>query len=380
MNFSTIYEVTLKTEFNGHTIPTENLKCFLDYIAGEIKRKFLESEFIRSLPQGLIKEHILAYSIRGGKNLRPGLFCAAIGAVEGNPLQYLTVAAAIEMFHTWTLVHDDIIDRDTSRRGGPTMQVAIRKVIESNWKGQEVPCEHIANALAILIGDAQQGMVMNLIAKSAKYQEISPELMIEIIDELEGKILPTVMAGEVEDMLQTQISLDDITPEIIAGMLKKKTGALLTFALTTGALVGMNSTDRNHQYVIALKCFGDHLGLAFQIRDDILGIIGTEEKLGKPIGSDFREGKRTLALKFAYDHALTKDQDRVKHMLNKRNLSAKDITYLRSFVVDNGGIEKANKNMHDHLNQSVHALENLPDTEYRSLLAKFVDYLRVRDR
>ncbi len=362
------------------TIPVDNLTSFLDFIAGRIRNTFEESDFFRRLPDGLIKDHILAYSIRGGKNLRPGLFCAAAGVVGADPQQFLTLAAAIEMFHTWTLVHDDIIDRDDSRRGGPTMQVSIRNSIESDWSGKHVPCEHIANSLAILVGDAQQGMTMNLIAKSAKYGEISPEMMIEIIDELEGDILPAVMEGEVEDMLQTRVSLDEITPDDIIDMLRKKTGAMLSFSLTTGARVGLNTLDRENPLVKTLKTYGDHLGLAFQIRDDILGVAGSEEKLGKPIGSDFREGKRTLVLKYAYDHAGDKDRQIIRRLIDKGDLTHQEIETLRGLLIRYGGIRRAEERARHHIEKAGKSLEKLPENIYRSLLGEVLDFLLVREK
>lgn len=348
---------------------------FLKDTGRAIKNRLLASTFIKRLPDGPIKDRILDYSRRGGKYIRPGLTCAAAGAVGGRPEDALAVGAAIEMFHTWTLVHDDIIDRDDSRRGGPTIHARIMEDFKY-WDPERtaISREHLAHSLALLIGDAQHGLVMDLLIQPALDGTLPADLVLNLILKLEGDVLPALLTGEVSDVLQAGMSLEDITYEEIETMLARKTGALLTFSLVAGGMIGLRTTSTDHPMLKALSLFGEKLGIAFQLRDDLLGIMGDENKLGKPIGSDFREGKRTLAVKYAFDHADKDGKTMLKKLIGKPDLTEKEVRYLKQKLVEWGGISYVETYAEKLISDALKALDTLPDNKYRSILAAVARY------
>ncbi|MCD4654136.1 polyprenyl synthetase family protein, partial [bacterium] len=177
-----------------------------------MRQRLLETVFLSQLGAGPIKDRLLDYLLRGGKNLRPAMTGLACGAVGGNPSDTLDIGMAIEITHTWTLVHDDIIDRDNSRRGGPSVHA---KVLEDypDWElsNPGMTAEHLALSMALLVGDAQHAMAMEIMAKAGLSKNLSAELILFLITELEGKILPALLTGEVDDVFQTGIPLDQIT-------------------------------------------------------------------------------------------------------------------------------------------------------------------------
>lgn len=350
--------------------PGEALSLFLEHISASVRQVFCDSVFIDRLPNGLIKDRIMDYSMRGGKYLRPALVSAATGAVGGEIAQALPVAVAVEMFHTWTLVHDDIIDRDTYRRGGLTMHARIHEdFLQSQNPALHIPIDHLSHSMALLIGDAQHGMVMDLMARSAQISSLPPELVLQLILELEGQVLPELLTGEVSDVLQSTIPLANITLSEIETMLHRKTGALLTYSVISGGYIGLRRFDPNHPHIKILRSYGQNLGLAFQMHDDLLGIVGNQEKLGKPVGSDFREGKRTMAIKIAYDNADSESRKFIESHLGQADLSTDQIESLKCIVQKNGGVDYLKERSEVLIDTAVNALESLPQTPYREILA-----------
>ncbi len=355
-----------------------NLSAFLITIGQRIQKALVDSRFIRSLPDGLIKDRILDYALRGGKFLRPALVYAAAGAVGGDPNRTIPMGVAIEMFHIWTLVHDDIIDRDDFRRGGRTTHAQIYRDF-ADWSAHNtIPRKHLAHSLAILIGDAQHGLVMDILVDAWETKILPADIVLTLIAELEGRVLPALLTGEVSDILQSGQRLQSISVDEIQQMLQRKTGALLQFAGTAGGVIGLNVTDPNHPYLSALSRYGESLGLAFQLRDDILGIMGTEEELGKPICSDFREGKRTIAIKLAYDHVGQDSRNRIERLLGNPSLAAADAEWLTQTVIRSGALNKIETWSRKLINTAHTALEELPCSEYRDVLTAIAEFCVTR--
>jgi geranylgeranyl diphosphate synthase, type I len=358
-----------------------SLQTFLTDIGERVREELISAPFIQRLPDGLIKDRILDYSLQGGKCLRPALTCAACGAVGSDPWKALPVGVAIEMFHTWTLVHDDIIDRDQFRRGGPTVHHRIYNDY-ANWSQGKpsIPRDHLAHSLALLTGDAQHGFVMDILTRAGLEKILPPELVLHLIYLLEGQVLPDLLSGEVSDVLQTGLTLESITEQEIERMLQQKTGVLLTFATIAGGLIGLNTVDHNHPFINALNRYGSNLGLAFQLRDDILGIYGDEQKLGKPIGSDFREGKRTLIVKYAYEASDTNTRKYFKSLLGKSDLNQDEISILKKLVTDSGATERVEQKSENLIETSRTALKILPDSKFKQILIDIADYTVYRQK
>lgn len=226
---------------------------------------------VNTLHTPAVLKDAMMYSLTaGGKRIRPLLLFATLDALGEDPLRGLFPACAIEMLHTYSLIHDDLpsMDDDDLRRGKPTNHIVF------------------GEANAVLAGDALLTLSFQMIA-DADEQSIPLEAKLELIRELavaagaEGMVGGQTADIEGEDK---QLSLEDLEYIHI-----HKTGKLLTYSVMAGAIIA-GADEKTKRY---LKEFSGHLGLAFQIRDDLLDLDGDEEVLGKPVGSDEEKHKST---------------------------------------------------------------------------------------
>ncbi|WP_409299191.1 polyprenyl synthetase family protein [Peribacillus sp. SCS-26] len=213
----------------------------------------------------------MVYSLNaGGKRIRPLLVFAVLHAFGHNPDKGLKPAAAIEMIHTYSLIHDDLpsMDDDDLRRGKPTSHKVF------------------GEANAILAGDALLTLAFQVLTELPA-DEASPEAVIALIREISRAAgAEGMVGGQTEDILAEGKELDLPGLQHIH---ENKTGKLLSASVQAGAiLAGGSEAEKEH-----LHTFSHHIGLAFQIQDDILDIEGTEEKIGKPVGSDLNNHKNT---------------------------------------------------------------------------------------
>jgi geranylgeranyl diphosphate synthase type II len=217
----------------------------------------------------------------GGKRLRPILCLAGAEAVGGDPGEALPVACALEMIHTYSLIHDDLpaMDDDDLRRGRPTCH------------------KQYDEATAILAGDGLLTEAFRLMAEAAVSREERREVFLEII-QLIGQAAGYMgmVGGQMLDLLAEgrRVTLKEL--ELIHRM---KTGALLTAAVRAGGLVGGGS----RQEITALTAYGEKFGLAFQITDDILNVEGDSAEMGKAVGSDEKHHKATYPALVGADEA-----------------------------------------------------------------------------
>lgn len=243
----------------------------LDAFSREYKQ-LLEKELqtqVELLKAPQVIKDAMVYSLKaGGKRIRPLLTFATIDAFNLNPKIGLFAAAAIEMIHTYSLIHDDLpsMDDDDLRRGKPTNHKVF------------------GEAIAILAGDALLTFSFEVISK---LPEVSNDIKIKLIQEM-AKAAGTegMVGGQVADMEGEGKAL---TLEELQYIHIHKTGKLLKFSVVAGALIsGANQVQMKH-----LAEFAHHLGLAFQIQDDILDLEGDQELIGKPVGSDTVNQKST---------------------------------------------------------------------------------------
>lgn len=232
----------------------------------------------------------MRYSIfAGGKRLRPILALAACRAVNGDEKKVMPAACALEMVHTYSLIHDDLpaMDDDDLRRGQPTNHKVF------------------GEAIAILAGDALLTRSFGLLAEAGCKEAEWPSLYLQVMRELaEASGSGGMIGGQVVDMESEQKQIDFPTMEYIH---KHKTGALIRASLSIGSLLGGGSEEQ----IEALSQYGEHLGLAFQITDDLLDIQGDTEKLGKPVGSDVKNQKATYPALLGVEEAKEKARQAV---------------------------------------------------------------------
>ena len=264
-----------------------------------IERHLIES--IQKIDAPKTLQESMSYSLdAGGKRLRPILVLATLRSFGKEEEIGLPVACAVEMIHTYSLIHDDLpcMDDDDFRRG----KLTNHKVF--------------GEAMAVLAGDGLQTYSFQILKQLVQYN-VTPETIIEITYELAKAAGPEGMVGgQVADMQGEgkQLSLEQL--EYIH---KNKTGKLLQFSIVAGALLANASLDQ----VEKLREFSYHIGIAFQIRDDILDIEGEEEKIGKPVGSDTTNNKVTYPSLLTMEGAkekLAEHIEKAKSILNELSL------------------------------------------------------------
>ncbi|GAA5415464.1 farnesyl diphosphate synthase [Paraliobacillus ryukyuensis] len=284
----------------------QSLTSFFKDKEERITEKLIDTVAKLSIPETL-KESML-YSIQaGGKRLRPLLMIASCESYQGRDEHVLNVAIALEMIHTYSLIHDDLpaMDNDDVRRGKPTNH---RKFDE---------------ATAILAGDALLTYSFDVIASDLHLTDQQKVYILKRLAEASGP--KGMVAGQSLDMHaeDEELSLDHL--ERIHQL---KTGQLLEFAVEIGAYIG----GANDEELYALRDYGYYLGLIFQVQDDILDVIGDQELIGKPIGSDEINKKSTYPKLLGLEGAIEKKKHylvKAKEALVKANLST---SLLESFV------------------------------------------------
>jgi geranylgeranyl diphosphate synthase type II len=240
------------------------------------RTQLIESALDRYLPGAttlpMVLHEAMRYSVfAGGKRIRPILMLAACEAVGGEIKNVLPAACAIEMIHSYSLIHDDLpaMDDDDLRRGNPTNHKVY------------------GEATAILAGDGLLTEAFILLSNPAIRGTATAEQYCEVIHLLaKGAGSRGMVGGQVVDMEAEEKPVDLPTLEYIH---TRKTGALILAAIEVGALLGGATTEQRR----ALCCFGEAAGLAFQVVDDILDIVADETQLGKDVGSDQQRGKAT---------------------------------------------------------------------------------------
>jgi geranylgeranyl diphosphate synthase, type II len=282
----------------------------------------------------------------GGKRIRGVLTLLTCKATGGKVNNCINSAAAIEILHLFTLVHDDIMDNADKRRGLLT--------IHKKWD----------TSTAILTGDILIGLAYNLLLKTRtnRIEEIVNTFTDAIIEVCEGQ------AFDKEFETKDAISL----PEYYL-MIDKKTGKLIENAVIIGGLFG----NTNKRELKDLKRYGSLVGRAFQIKDDLLDIVGSENELGKPVLSDIRESKKTYLYTQAYNLFSKEDFIRLKKLYLSRCKTTKDLTQILELYNKYNLIEEALSEIQKIIVEAKRFLRNFPINR-RKPLEDFADLLEIR--
>lgn len=306
------------------------------------------SRYSKTVRPGTVYDPIRYILSSGGKRIRPVLTLLSCEAVGGNLHEALDAAAALEMLHNFTLIHDDVMDHAPVRRGKPT--------IHRKWDEN----------VAILSGDALAAQAYRIILRSRQHLK-------EILDVFNDAFI-TVCEGQGFDK---EFELrNDITISRYIMMIRKKTGRMISASTEIGALIG-GGTARE---VKGLRRFGEHLGTAFQIQDDLLDITGTPEKFGKTIGGDVKEGKRTYLLLRALECTRGAERRFLASLAPGSRITQADIRRVRGIYVRTGVLDDARNEMERRTHQAMHSLGFLRPSRARSVLMWIADQLLRRNR
>jgi len=322
------------------------------------KARIVEEEIDRWVQRG-IKPEPLARAMRhlleaGGKRLRPCLLMTACEAVGGKAGDVVEAAAAIELLHNFTLIHDDIMDRDEFRRNVKTVHVL--------W----------GEPLAIIAGDALFAKVFEALAANAAKLGLDGRRTAELFD-IVSKASFEICRGQALDMLMAK--REEVSEQEYFEMVAGKTGALIGASTKLGALLG-GGTEKQAE---ALEEYGKLTGVAFQIQDDVLGIVGEPEKFGKPIGSDVREGKRTLLVVRALERASPGERALLLRALGNERASKADIERVIELMKRVGAVEHAREKARGLVEEAKSKLAVLPDSGAKRVLLELAGFVVERE-
>lgn len=320
-----------------------------------------------------------SYIKRGGKSLRPAVLMLSCGAVGGDEHVALPAAAAIEVYHTWTLVHDDMIDRDELRRGGPTIHSEYSSIAFNDMGYDKSEAAHYGLTIGILTGDLQQAWSIFLFLELARENRVDNELILALIGDLTRRVALTLIEGETLDVQYATRPIDSLNEDTVIDMLWKKTGVLYEFAGQAGAAIGRNDSTLQDEMVTALAAFCGRCGTAFQLQDDILGITGNESQLGKPVGSDIREGKRTTIILKAFKEANPAQRAELEKIVGKRYATDTEIEAASVLLRDLGGIAYTKELARRYVKEAIPYLDPVPRSTYRDILLQWAEYLVERE-
>ena len=323
-----------------------NVKEVLGNYSGDIT-KTIEDELSTITPDNLAEASV--YLTRaGGKMLRPSLTLITAEAVGGKRDNALKSAAAIELIHTFSLIHDDIMDQDDMRRGMPS----VHKV----W-GDDV---------AILAGDTLFSKAFEIIiGTEGTSSEQNNRALATVAD-----ACVKICEGQALDMgFEDRF---DVTQDEYMEMIFKKTGALIAAATKAGAIMGGASDE----VIDAMYEYGRLIGLAFQIQDDYLDLASDEETLGKPIGSDIGKGKMTI---IAIRGLIDDESGRLLEILKAENNSQSEIDEAIDILTNCGAIEYARNLAQESVVQAKEVLEILDDSLSKQILSDIADFVLERN-
>ncbi len=281
----------------------------------------------------------------GGKRIRPSLLLLAAHMLGYSGAGAVRLGAVVEMVHTATLVHDDIIDGADMRRGRPSAN--------TTW----------GNEKCVLAGDWLYMQAFRVALE---------ERNLRVLDLLIG-LTQQMVEGE---LLQIQKLGKAISEAEYYDLIFRKTACLFSVCMRLGAVLA----DATESEEASLATYGRAVGLAFQIVDDVLDLTATEDVLGKPVASDLREGKATLAVIHSLDHGTASDRQIIQRVLDDRSFENASRQQIQEILVRNGSVAYAMSVADRYAEQSRQALASLPDSEFKRALLWVPDFVVAREK
>ena len=319
----------------------DDIKKPIDAELDEFEKHFRES--MRS--HVALLDKIMYYIVqRKGKQVRPMfVFLSAKLCGEINPASFVA-ASLVELLHTASLVHDDVVDDSYERRGFFS--------VNALWK----------NKIAVLVGDylLTQGLQLALKNGAFKILEIVSNAFKEIS---EGELLQIEKARRL-----------DIKEAIYYDIIRQKTASLIAAACAVGA----SSTTKDEEIVEKMRLFGEKIGIAFQIKDDLFD-FGTDD-VGKPLGIDIKEKKMTLPLIYALNNASKADRSRIINNVKRYNEVPEKVAEVIDFVRESGGLKYAEEVMMKYRQEAFDILRGFPESEVRTSLEQLVYFVTERKK
>ena len=305
--------------------------------------EFFETKFKASMISNVaLLNRITHYIVRRkGKQMRPMFVFLVAKMVSNGGFRERTYrgASIIELIHTASLVHDDVVDDSNRRRGFFSLNAL--------WK----------NKIAVLVGDFLFAKGLLLSIDNDDF-DLLKHISIAVREMSEGELLQIEKARQL-----------NITEEVYFEIIRKKTAALIAACTAIGAA----SMDVEKAEVERMRKFGELIGIAFQIKDDLFDY--SEQRIGKPTGIDIKERKMTLPLIYALNHCSQKERRWLINSVKNHNKDKVRVREVIQFVKDNGGIEYTVNKMKEYQAKAVEMLNPYPDSQYKESLLTMVNYV-----
>lgn len=322
-----------------------SLKVISTPIKDELEEfdKFFKSLMKTDVP---LLDIVLRYlTKKKGKRIRPILvFLTAHILGEINERTY-NGAAMVELLHTATLVHDDVVDRAETRRGLLS--------INAKWN----------NKIAVLVGDflLSKGLLIATENKEYGFLDITSDAVRRMSE------------GELQaiEVIKTRV----ITEEIYYRIISDKTAALISSCTRIGAA----SVTDDKEIIEKMRVFGENIGMAFQLKDDLFDYVAESKLIGKPVGNDIKEKKITLPLIHAFDNADKSESKKIKKMIKKGDLSNSDVKYIIDFAKQNKGIDYTIEKSNQYKEKALRALDGIPMTADKQMLIDLAEFVINRE-
>jgi geranylgeranyl diphosphate synthase type I len=318
-------------------------------------------------------EYIREYMMRGGKRFRPMSVVVAYKAIGGDlpPEKYYKAACSVEILHNASLIHDDLIDHDETRRGGPTFHARYREWYKKSVSPDSEKASHFGMTTAILGGDT----LMNLGGVAISEAELESDVAVECLKYYQ-RIFNELVEGVILEM--AMINDPKATAEIYLEMVRMKTAVLIEKSLLIGGAMARGTESQ----MKALSEYGVKVGQAFQIQDDILGSFGDESVTGKASDGDIREGKKTMLVIEAYRLGNSNHKKTLDKLLGNVHVTAEEVENVRSIFKESGAFDSAEKIMNRLLHEGQAALDKAKPSfkePYKKFLFDLSEFLVQRN-
>ena len=328
--------------------PSADFSIELNHIIEDFFARGIQNAASASPYYGQLWQEMFRLVSSGGKRLRPKMTILAYEAFGGKDVSsILPIAAAQELLHVSMLIHDDIIDRDYSRYGVDNVAGSYDKLYES-LVTDKTDRLHYAHSAALLAGDLLISGSYQLTIES----KISPDMIIEV-QKLLSKSMFDVAGGELIDTESSFRELGAIKSETVA--LYKTASYSFVGPLLIGAVLA-NASDKDKD---ALRLFAESLGVAFQIRDDIMGVFGDEAETGKSTTGDIREGKHTLMVEQFYQTASDENKVTFDQYFGDNGITSEEIDVIKRLLDESGAKDKAEQAISELEAKAREALDSL---------------------
>ncbi|WP_395095232.1 polyprenyl synthetase family protein [Armatimonas sp.] len=328
------------------TRPEGLLACIEDDLA-KVEERLLEETHSDIGEVRAISGHTL---LSGGKRLRPAIALLAARCVgrKFDTRQAYSAAAAVELIHMATLMHDDVVDEAPERRGRPTANAVY------------------GNSITILTGDFLLAKAIWLLSRDEENLAMVRLFADVTIAMAEGEVLQAAVARNWNLNLSTYEQV-----------IERKTARFLAGCTEAGALMGGGT----EQETAAMRAFGHHLGISFQIADDMLDFLGDPKRTGKPLGTDLKDGRVTLPLIHTLAHCDAATRTELLATLERgQALTDSDVAALTATIARHGGFEVARAAAQGRMERALGELNRFSDSPYRDALIRLADYVVARDR